>query len=127
VVADVPQLLPDDKAWSRKLYKTLSRGIRCALAGDPGEHDGIVAARLAERSEHQVVKAGVRLGRQLMELIPDEEARWALLESFWCEILLYAAPSDNLKAHKKAIAHGTELVTLIRALLTHAGIVTRPN
>jgi hypothetical protein len=59
-------------------------------------------------------------GRQLMELIPDEEARWALLESFWCEILLYAAPSDNLKAHKKAIAHGTELVTLDHPGIAHA-------
>jgi hypothetical protein len=49
------------------------------------------------------------------------------LASFWCEILLYAAPSNNLKAHKKAIAHGAELVTLVWALLTHAGVVTRPK
>ncbi|KAG2561000.1 uncharacterized protein LOC120643940 [Panicum virgatum] len=129
LVAAAPELLPDDTAWSKKLHGAVSRDIKLALAGEPAaEHDAAIAARLGERCEHEVVKRGVRLGKQLLELqVPDEEARWGLLAGFWCEILLYAAPSDNLKAHKKAIARGTELVTLVWALLTHAGIVTRPK
>ena len=59
---------------------------------------------------------------QLREMVPDEETRWALLASFWSEILLYVAPFDNLEIHKKAIAVGTDLIL---ASLTNAGIVTR--
>ena len=70
----------------------------------------------------------MKLGKQLLELATDDDAGWALLASFWSEMVLYIAPSDSLKApHKKAIARGTELLTLIWALLTHAGIISRPN
>jgi hypothetical protein len=37
------------------------------------------------------------------------------------------APSENLKGHSEAIARGGELVTLLWALLFHAGIVSRPG
>lgn len=42
-------------------------------------------------------------------------------------MILYIAPSDNLDAHAEAIARGGELITLIWALLTHIGIVDRPD
>ncbi|XP_066393188.1 uncharacterized protein [Miscanthus floridulus] len=125
LVAEAPQLLPDNKEWSGKLYKTVSKDIKHAhVVGDAIT----MAARLGDRCEHEVVKMGLRLGKQLMELVQDDEdASWALLASFWSEIVLYVAPSDDLKAHKEAIAHGTELLTLIWALLAHAGITTRPS
>lgn len=105
--------LPDDDAWSRKLCETVSQDIERALAGKPVENADAMATRLGKRSEYEMVNRGVRLGMQLRELVPDEDARWALLASFWSEILLYVAPSDNLEIHKKAIAGGTDLVTLI--------------
>lgn len=52
---------------------------------------------------------------------------WELLTRFWSEMILYIAPSDNLDAHAEAIARGGELITLIWALLTHIGIVDRPD
>jgi hypothetical protein len=78
--------------------------------------------------QDEVVKNGVRLGKQLVELqdvgtVPI----WGVLARFWSEMFLCVAPSDNLKAHREAIARGGELLTLIWALLTNAGIITRPG
>ncbi|CAO2141264.1 unnamed protein product [Urochloa humidicola] len=128
LMADAPELLPDDKAWSKKLYETVSKDIKHALAGnnEPVENESMVEL-LNERSEYELVKRGVKLGEQLIELAPDEESGWSLLASFWPEMILYVAPSDSLKAPHKAIARGTELLTLIWALLTHAGIISRPS
>ena len=55
------------------------------------------------------------------------ETMWKLLAEFWSEMILYLAPSDNLKGHSEAIARGGELITLLWALLFHAGIVSRPG
>ena len=47
LVAAAPELLPDDKAWSKKLHEAVWRDIKLALAGgEPAEHGGAVAARL---------------------------------------------------------------------------------
>ncbi|CAN6362632.1 unnamed protein product [Urochloa humidicola] len=129
LMAAAPELLPDDKAWSKKLYETISKDIERALAGnnEPVEHEGMVQL-LNERSEYELVKRGVKLRVQLIGLAPDEEVGWSLMASFWSEMILYVAPSDSLKApHKKATARGTELLTLIWALLTHAGVLSRPS
>ncbi|TVU40994.1 hypothetical protein EJB05_14482, partial [Eragrostis curvula] len=56
-----------------------------------------------------------------------EETAWKLLAGFWAEMILYVAPSDNLKGHSEAIARGGELITLLWAMLFHAGIVNRPT
>jgi hypothetical protein len=90
------------------------------------QHQNLIAL-LDERSKHEVVKRGVRLGKQLVDLVSNEDIGWGILAMFWSEMILYIAPSDNQKAHKKAMASGTELVTLIWVLLNHAGIITRPN
>lgn len=127
LMAAAPELLPDDRAWSKKLFDAVSRDIERAFAGDEtAEDEGMAVALLNERSEHEVVKRGVKLGKQLLDLAPDEEAGWALLASFWSEMLLFVAPSDSLRApHKKAIAGDTELLTLVWALLTHTGTFNR--
>jgi hypothetical protein len=65
----------------------------------------------------EVLKNGVRLGKQLVELVEGEEAAWAMLASFWAEKILYVAPSKNLRGHS---------ITLLWALLFHVGIVSRP-
>lgn len=52
---------------------------------------------------------------------------WELLAGFWSEMILYVAPSDNIKGHLQAIDRGGELITLLWALLTHVGIVDRPG
>lgn len=127
LMAAHPELLPDDWEWSKKLFDAVSGDIKRALAGDgQAEHEGMAVALLNERSEHEVVKRGLKLGKQLLDLARDEEDGWALLASFWSEMLLFVAPTDSLRApHKKAIAGGTELLTLVWALLTHTGIFNR--
>ncbi|KAL6868140.1 hypothetical protein ACP4OV_014985 [Aristida adscensionis] len=133
LMAAAPELLPDDTAWSTKLCTAARKDIERALAGaahDGGGGGAMVAAllSLSDTSEQEVVRRGARLGEQLVELVADEEeAGWAILAGFWSEMVLYVAPSENLTAHKKAIAGGAELVTIVWALLTHAGIVARPS
>lgn len=93
VVKCWPELLPDDDKWSKRLYDDVSKDSMRVLAmarrgGDGGYKK--VMELLTEKSEHEVVKNGVRLGRQLMEL-EDEAAAWRLLAGVWSEMILYVA------------------------------------
>ncbi|CAN6234691.1 unnamed protein product [Urochloa humidicola] len=126
-----PDLLPDNSAWSKSLYEAVKKDAECALTNIPAarsltpEDEYLqVVQLLSANSKHKVLKKGVRLGKQLVgEIINGEETVWKLLSHFWSEMILYVASSDNLKEHSEAIARGGELVTLIWALLFHAGIV----
>jgi hypothetical protein len=55
---------------------------------------------LKEGSNHSVLRNGVWLGNQLVELADDEETAWAILAGFWAVMVIYVAPSENLKGHK---------------------------
>ncbi|TVU40952.1 hypothetical protein EJB05_14438, partial [Eragrostis curvula] len=130
-----PELLPDYDAWSKSLYKDVKKDAKKALAGHslagsstpPAATYQKLIELLSANSKHKVVKDGVKLGKQLVEEINDEETAWKLLADFWSEMILYVAPSDNLKGHKEAIARGGELITLLWALLFHLSIVSRPD
>ena len=69
------------------------------------------------------------MAKQLAELVLEggDDTVWRLLAEFWSEMMLYVAPSDNLKGHKEAIARGGELITLLWVLLFHTGIISRPG
>ncbi|TVU40968.1 hypothetical protein EJB05_14454, partial [Eragrostis curvula] len=130
-----PELLPDYHAWSKSLYKAVRKDAKQALSGHSVEGSSTppeakyqkLIGLLSANSKHEVVKNGVKLGKQLVEEINDEEMVWKLLADFWSEMILYVAPSDNLKGHKEAIARGGELITLLWALLFNLGIVSRPG
>ncbi|KAF8690483.1 hypothetical protein HU200_040839 [Digitaria exilis] len=130
-----PDLLPDSSSWSKSLYEEVKKDAERALAEVPAdgsltpedEYQQVVQV-LSVNAKHEVLKNGVKLGEQLvLEMIKAEEAVWKLLADFWSEMILYIAPSDNLKEHSEAIARGGELITLLWALLFHAGIVNRPG
>jgi hypothetical protein len=141
LMAWLPELLPDDDAWSKDLYKAVKKdadrvvlaGCCCAAVGSsstrtPEAECQKLVELLGEGSEHEVLKNGVKLGKELVELAAGgEEETWKLLAGFWSEMILYAAPSDNLKGHSEAIARGGELITLLWALLFHTGIFSRPD
>jgi hypothetical protein len=83
-----------------------------------------VVRLLGEHLEHEVLRNGVRLAEQLVELTEGEA--WMMLAEFWSEMILFIAPSENVRSHLGAIARGGELITLLWALLTHAGIMRWP-
>ncbi|KAI5010036.1 hypothetical protein ZWY2020_012173 [Hordeum vulgare] len=71
-------------------------------------------------SEETIFEGGAKLGKQLEE-IQDVTQRWKVLADFWAELMLYLAPSDNVKEHIEELANGGEFITQLWALLTHAG------
>ena len=116
------------------MYKAVKKDAEHALAGhavarssEPEDEYQKLVHLLSENSKHEVLKNGVELAKQLVEKINGEEMAWKLLADFWSEMILFVAPSDNLKGHSEAIARGGELITLLWALLFHAGIVSRPG
>ncbi|CAD6267712.1 unnamed protein product [Miscanthus lutarioriparius] len=135
LMAWYPELLPDDVAWSKSVYKAVKKDAGRALAarraapGTPEAEYEQLLKLLGENSRHEVLRDGARLATELVEYFTaageGDEATWKLLAGFWSEMILYAAPSKNEKGHSEAVARGGELITLLWALLFHAGIVSR--
>ncbi|KAF7086357.1 hypothetical protein CFC21_089650 [Triticum aestivum] len=138
LVAFCPELLPNDNTWSKHLYKKVKKDAERALTGCGG--GGIEVSSLTPEAGYrqliellgatqnrEVLKDAAKLARQLGGLTGGEEMLWELLAGFWSEMILYLAPSDNLKGHLRAIDRGGELITLLWALLTHIGIIDRPD
>ncbi|XP_062186345.1 uncharacterized protein LOC133889939 [Phragmites australis] len=129
-----PELLPDNDEWSKDLYEEVKKDAELAIAGHAAVGSSTPEAKyqhlvelLSVDSRHEILKNGARLGKQLVELTEGEDTAWNLLADFWSQMILYVAPSDNLKGHSEAIARGGELITLLWALLFHAGIVSRTS
>ncbi|KAL6880280.1 hypothetical protein ACP4OV_011845 [Aristida adscensionis] len=121
LVACCPELLPDDDKWCKSLYDDVKKDtnrLLHAVGADPYKQQD----ELQEHEYHQVLKDGVSLGVQLLE---QTSWSWQALAHFWVEMILYVAPSENMEGHLEAIARGGELITLVWALLTHAGITDR--
>ncbi|KAL6839009.1 hypothetical protein ACP4OV_031169 [Aristida adscensionis] len=128
-----PELLPDNDEWSKDLYKDVKKKAERALAmagswSAPETKYQQLTEKLQNSAQQEVLKNGVKLGKQLVELAAqgEESTAWKLLAEFWSEMILFVAPSDNLKGHSEAIARGGELITLLWVLLYHVGIVSRP-
>ncbi|KAF7086365.1 hypothetical protein CFC21_089659 [Triticum aestivum] len=131
-----PELLPDDDAWSKHLYKKVKKDAKRALATGGGTPVSSMTPEAAYQKlvellgatqNHEVLKDAAKLAKQLRELAGGEEMEWELLAGFWSELILYLAPSDNLKGHLQAVDRGGELITLLWALITHIGIIDRPG
>lgn len=164
LVADAPDLLPDNAAWTKRRYQKVKKCIEevCNRSGptssrsdlhshpiesfgdDNSNSNEMVEIGLMlgnQLSEEEVVKIGSKLGNQLVkearrqrdsqgqgqeQCTGGEEEVWEILAEFWSEMILYLAPSDNVKGHIEALRRGGELITLLWALLLHAGITSRP-
>ncbi|KAL6850090.1 hypothetical protein ACP4OV_020717 [Aristida adscensionis] len=138
LVAAAPELLPDCAAWTKKRYEEVSEDVRAALGtkgggggggGSPAERYERLVQALGAGPRDAVVRRGAELGRQLVEQYgeDDEASAWRILADLWAEMVLYVAPSENVKGHVEAMARGGEFVTLVWALLLHAGVTTRPD
>ncbi|KAJ1276945.1 hypothetical protein BS78_05G255500 [Paspalum vaginatum] len=134
LVVEAPDLLPDNSAWVKRLCKELKKGIDAASKSiDAVQDTGVLYERqiacFSDESSHQVLKIASKLAEELRvdTRARDEEAVWKFLKEFWSEMLLYLAPSDDVKHHIEALQRGGELISLLRALLLHAGIIDRPS
>ncbi|KAL6609858.1 hypothetical protein ACP70R_039827 [Stipagrostis hirtigluma subsp. patula] len=122
-----PELLPDADEWCKKLYKDVEKDPAlhlarfAARAAAPEDRYKQLAETLIAESKQEVLKSGGRLGVKLA----DTSTTWEELARFWSQMLLYVAPSENSDAHADAIFRGGELITLLWALLLHAGIECR--
>ena len=124
-----PDLLPDDDEWSKSLYEAVKEDAKRALVGfsalaPESEYEQVVRLLSDNSLKNEVLRNGVRLAEKLVELTEGEA--WMMLAEFWSEMILYIAPSENVRGHLGAIARGGELITLLWALLTHAGIRSWP-
>ncbi|XP_045085598.1 uncharacterized protein [Aegilops tauschii subsp. strangulata] len=132
LVANSPELLPDDAVWCRSIYEAVKKDATRVLrdGGDqvstatPEEEHQQLFKLLSGQSKHHVLKDGGELGRRLAELPEGEEVAWKALAEFWSEtVVSVAAACDNIDEHAEAVARGGELVTLLWALLAHVGSV----
>ncbi|CAL5091549.1 unnamed protein product [Urochloa decumbens] len=121
LVGYCPELLPDDAKWCESLYSDVKDCAYRVLYDAPGVEYQQLVQLLRADSNHEVLKDGARLGKQLV----DSKTGWEALARFWSEMILYVAPSENLEGHAEAIARGGELITLLWALLAHDGIIGR--
>ncbi|CAL4963803.1 unnamed protein product [Urochloa decumbens] len=135
LVAAAPELLPDSAEWSKKRYEEVSEDSRAALLGADGGNESAevryeqMTKALSGASRDAVLQRGAELGRHLVEQYggEDEASACRILADFWSEMALYVAPSENVKGHVQAMARGGEFITLVWALLLHAGVTTRPD
>lgn len=116
LVAHRPDLLPEEDDWCKKLYKDAQQEASRVL------HKSSSIQNSLRESSNTMLKDGAELADKLME---NPNTGWQELAGFWSEMILYLAPSENLDGHAEAIARGGEVITLLWALLAHAGIVDR--
>jgi hypothetical protein len=92
-----PDLLPDNKEWIKSLYEAVKMEAECALAELPAAGSVLTPEddeyqqlmdHLSENSKHEVLNDGVKLGKQLVEMINEEETVWKLLADFRSEMIL---------------------------------------
>ncbi|GJN05240.1 hypothetical protein PR202_ga22853 [Eleusine coracana subsp. coracana] len=129
LVALKPGLLPDHRAWTEELYKGVVEEVARVLARCAGpvvRYDR--APTCLGGSMNATLRKAAKLGRQLVEeLGDDDEFTWKVLAEFWAELILYLAPSENVASHARSLKRGGEFITVLWALLGHAGIVHRPE
>ncbi|CAL4934746.1 unnamed protein product [Urochloa decumbens] len=115
-----PKLLPghhyDTSCVFSEVRKEAGRFLRSA-------ENRYEAMKSLPESTETIFQSGVKLVKQLQEM--EKGTRWKVLADFWTELLLYIAPSDNVKEHIQLLANGGEFITHLWALLTHAGILDR--
>lgn len=128
LVALKPQLLPDHPAWTEELYEGVVEEVARVLARCAGPLVRYErAATCLGGSMNETLRKASKLARQLAEEVADEEVVWRILAEFWAELIVFLAPSENVTAHAKSLRRGGEFITVLWALLGHAGIVCRPE
>uniref|UniRef100_A0A0D9V0G4 DUF4220 domain-containing protein n=1 Tax=Leersia perrieri TaxID=77586 RepID=A0A0D9V0G4_9ORYZ len=135
LAAAAPELLPDSAAWTEKRYKEVAAAVTTALGKygavaavdmTPRWHEELLK-KLSSDDRDEVLQRAVAIARRLeSEFGENKASAWSFLAGFWSEMVICVAPSENVKGHVEAMARGGEFVTLVWALLLHAGVTARP-
>ncbi|GAB4826647.1 hypothetical protein Ancab_033543 [Ancistrocladus abbreviatus] len=130
LVAFAPELLPDSVTITRGIYhrvvnfeaKKMFRG--CNITNE-SKYKKLMA--VSEEQSPAILEKGALLGKGLINKIGEEAKRWKVLADFWAELIVFLAPTENVRAHAEHLAVGGEFITHIWALLTHGGILKSNN
>ncbi|KAJ3686981.1 hypothetical protein LUZ61_016145 [Rhynchospora tenuis] len=130
LVAFLPEILPEEVEWTEKMYQSVRKEI-FDIDRSSGQKPTIknrceYAIGEITWDENSVVGKGVKLAKLLLYYNDNGIEVWRMLSEFWAEMMLFISPSDNVEAHEE-ILEREELITQLWALLTHAGILTRPR
>jgi hypothetical protein len=121
LVVYAPKLLPGHHYDTERMFGAVVAQAYMFLESSRDKYE---AMRNLLESEDTIFQRGVKLGKQLSE-IQDATQRWKVMAHFWAEMMLYVAPSDNVRQHIEQLAQGGEFITHLWALLSHAGILER--
>jgi hypothetical protein len=119
LLVSAPKLLPGHETDSKLLFDEAAENAYALLFDEENKCEAMKHINTTST----IFGRGVHLGKQLESM--REGIRWKVLADFWAEMLLYAAPSDNVKEHIEQLAKGGEFITHLWALLSHAGILER--
>ncbi|CAM0943156.1 unnamed protein product [Alopecurus aequalis] len=132
LLAFVPDMLPDHSYTARQILDAVildARGRldttkplsgRCKKMLQLGKDDNSAIVK-----DMSILILGAGLANKLLS--ENNRTPWNLLAGFWADLVLFLAPSDKPDVHAEHLATGGEFMTHLWALLTHAGIVDRPD
>lgn len=120
LIGSAPRLLPGHHYDTTRVFHAVAGEAMKFLQNERDKYEAMTS--LPESTE-TTFQRGVKLGRQLEDMALG--TRWKMLADFWAEVMLYVAPSENVKEHMECLAKGGEFVTHLWALLSHAGILKR--
>ncbi|KAJ3680007.1 hypothetical protein LUZ60_016285 [Juncus effusus] len=127
LVVFAPELLPTTTHSAKRLFeKIISETKEFYDDADGPEEQYIKVMKTpmqVDENGDNIVYMGTKLGRYLMEKIPDDARRWEVMADVWADLILYVAPKGHTSGHLKKLANGSEFITHLWALLYHAGIV----
>ena len=141
LLARAPELLPDGEGWVSDRYeevtsclKEVSSSCRCCWCSTwwwccPWRHAAErwkAVAEMEVQLKSATAQAGVELCQQLVMRTKDDA--WKDLAEFWVRLLIYLAPSNDVEGHARFLAtSGSDLITCLWTLCTHAGIKRNPS
>lgn len=132
LVAFAPDLIPDGTYTSQLLSCRVLKDAHAYLAEcrtTSDKYDKLMKLGRDGWKEQEagcpLLYEGAVLALNLVDRKKDAEERWKVLAHFWANLLLYIAPSDRASVHASKLATGGELLTIVWALLNHAGVVNK--
>ncbi|OEL33139.1 hypothetical protein BAE44_0005842 [Dichanthelium oligosanthes] len=127
LVAHLPFLLPDDETWVSERLCDMRNCLTQVLQQCGG---GTMCTPSTSCREAMAESLRINGGDDLKDLTTKDAVKmlgsinsWDKLASFWVELLIYLAPSNDIQGHAKAVASsGGDLITYLWTFCTHAGI-----